>query len=153
MFPAIKSQPNTENKTATDTKTLQNQILDGNILIVDDEPAVGGFVGELLKSCGCQVTVETDSQLALLKFKENPEAFDLLVTDQTMPGMTGAELAQSLMAIRPELPVILCSGYSDQIDEDKARSLGILGYVTKPIKNSAFLELVRNLLLSVKERQ
>lgn len=153
LFPVIEIQSNAVNRTGSDTKTLRKQILDANILIVDDEAAVGGFIGELLKSCGCQVTVETDSQSALLKFRENPEAFDLLVTDQTMPGMTGAELAQSLMVIRPELPVILCTGYSDNIDEDKARLLGIRGYLNKPINNSEFLELVRNLLAAEKDRQ
>ena len=153
LFPVIEAQPDAVNRQGIDTITSLDQVLDGNILIVDDEASVGGFMGELLKGCGCQVTVETDSQLALLKFKENPEAFDLLVTDQTMPGTTGAELAQSLMVIRPELPVILCTGYSDHIGEDKARSLGIRGYVSKPIKTSEFLELVRDLLSAVKDRQ
>lgn len=123
----------------SEIKTLLDQTLDGNVLIVDDEVSVGRFIGELLKGCGCRVTVETNSQSALLRFKDNPEAFDLVVTDQTMPGV---ELAQSLLEIRSEFPVVLCTGYSDHIDEAKARSLGIRGYVNKPIENDEFLRLV-----------
>lgn len=129
-----------------DTKASSDQIFDANILIVDDEASVGRFIGELLKGCGCQVTVESDSGLALSRFKENPKAFDLVVTDQTMPGLTGVELAQSLLATRSELPVILCTGYSDHIDEARARSLGISGYVNKPIETDEFLILVKELL-------
>ncbi|MCK5336410.1 MAG: response regulator, partial [Gammaproteobacteria bacterium] len=95
---------------------------------------------------GCRVVFETDSRSAFNKFKEDPDAYDLLVTDQTMPGTTGVELAQLMMEIRPELPVILCTGYSDQIDEAGASSLGIRGFMTKPIKSHEFLELVRDLL-------
>jgi PAS domain S-box-containing protein len=146
LFPVMDVQVDIVNVENVDANTPSGQTLDGNILIVDDEPSVGHFIGELLKSNGCQVTVETDSQSALSRFKQNPDAFDLVVTDQTMPGMTGAELAQAMIAIRPELPVILCTGYSDHIDEAKAKSLGIKAYVNKPIATDKFLRLVRELL-------
>lgn len=146
LFPVIDAQVDTAAIEDTDTKASSNQTFDGNILIVDDEASVGHFIGELLKGCGCQVTVETDSRSALSKFERSPEVFDLVVTDQIMPGMTGAELAQSLLAIRPDLPIILCTGYSDQIDEAGAKALGIRGYLGKPIKTERFLNLVKELL-------
>ena len=146
LFPAIDVQVDPVNMEDSDTKATSVQILDANVLIVDDEVSVGHFIGDLLKGYGCQVTVESDSQLALSKFKNSPNAFDLVVTDQTMPGMTGVELAQSVMAIRPELPVILCTGYSDHIDEARAKSLGISGYVNKPIETDEFLGLIGELL-------
>jgi len=149
LFPAVDIKVDTVNRQDSDTKTSSDPTLDASILIVDDEVSVGGFIGELLKSHGCQTTVVTDSRLALSRFKQNPEAFDLVVTDQTMPGMMGVELAQSLLEIRPQLPVILCTGYSEYIDEAKAKSLGIRGYVDKPIETDKFLGLVENLLKSV----
>lgn len=118
----------------------------GRVLIVDDEVSVGRYIGILLKGHGCGVTVESDSRSALATFKDNPEAFDLVVTDQTMPGITGSELATSVLSIRPELPVILCTGYSEHIDEPKVESLGVRGYMRKPIETDRFLKLVTELL-------
>ena len=152
LFPVIDAQVDAVIIEDTDTKTSSNQTFDGNILIVDDEASVGRFIGELLKGCGCQVTVETDSRSALSKFERSPEAFDLVVTDQTMPGITGAELAQSLLAIRPDLSIILCTGYSDQVDEAGAEALGIRGYVSKPIETDRFLNLVKELLQANKAK-
>ncbi|MCK4951753.1 MAG: response regulator, partial [Gammaproteobacteria bacterium] len=146
LFPVIDVQVDTVNMEGNDANAKSEQVLDGNILIVDDEISVGGFIGEMLKGHGCQVTVETDSKLALSRFRGNPEAFDLVITDQTMPGMTGAELAQSLIAIRPELPVILCTGYSEHLDAVGAEAIGIRGYVNKPIEIDGFLGLVKELL-------
>jgi CheY-like chemotaxis protein len=99
-----------------------------------------------LEGYGCEVTIETDSQSGFSKFLEDPQAFDLLVTDQTMPGMTGGELAQAVLTVRSELPVILCSGYSDHMDENKAALLGIRGYVSKPLNTIKFLGLIESLL-------
>jgi len=145
LFP-VTEKYNSVISESSYTPVLPNKTLNGHILIVDDEPVVGALIGELLEGRGCRVTVETDSQSALLKFKENPHDFDLLVTDQTMPGMTGGELAQAVLTVRPELPVILCTGYSDYMDENKARLLGIRGYVSKPLDINKFLELLESLL-------
>ncbi len=146
LFPAIDAQADAVNMERSAKKASSNQILDGNILIVDDETSVGNFIGELLKSRGCQVNVQTDSRAALSKFKQDPEAFDLVVTDQIMPGLTGVELAQSLLEICPELPVVLCTGYSEHIGEARAKSFGISGYINKPIEADEFLGLVGSLL-------
>jgi len=146
LFPVMDARGDTVNEACSNAYTSSFKNLDGNILIVDDEVSVGRFIGELLQGCGYYVTVETDSRSALSIFKLDPAAFDLVVTDQTMPGMTGEELAQEVMAIRPEIPVVLCTGYSDHIDEARARSLGISGYVNKPIETDKFLGLVASQL-------
>lgn len=146
LFPVIEVQEDVVSRQDSVTQTSSDQVLEANILIVDDEVSVGHFIGELAKGHGCQVTVETDSRLALSIFRADPEAFDLVITDQTMPGMSGVELAQSLVAIRPELPVILCTGYSEGMDEARARSMGVSAYVNKPIETDGFLGLVKELL-------
>ncbi|NOX08805.1 MAG: GAF domain-containing protein [Gammaproteobacteria bacterium] len=112
------------------------------ILIVDDEESVAGFMSDLFESRDGDVTVLTNSQSALRLFKQDPSAFDLVITDQTMPGLSGAELARSLLIIRPELPVILCTGYSENMDEEKARALGISGYINKPMNVNTLLSMV-----------
>lgn len=146
LFPVIDKHHNAVIKSDSEATILPSKILKGHILIVDDEVSLGRFIGELLEGYGCEVTIETDSQSGFSKFLEDPQAFDLLVTDQTMPGMTGGELAQAVLTVRSELPVILCSGYSDHMDENKAALLGIRGYVSKPLNTIKFLGLIESLL-------
>ena len=146
LFPVVDAHAKTGHLENNIVQVASKQLSGGNILIVDDEISVGRFIGELLKGCGYSETVEADSRAALLHFERNPEDFDLVVTDQTMPGLSGVELAQAMMEIRPGLPVILCTGHSDQIDEIEAASLGISGYVKKPIETDEFLRLVGELL-------
>ncbi len=120
--------------------------IQGRVLVVDDEPAIGTFLAELLHSRGCAATVMNDSQEALALFRRDPQAFDLVLTDQTMPGMPGAELAAAMLELRPALPIILCTGYSEQVDEMRAKKLGIRCYLTKPIDVMVFLDTVNELL-------
>jgi len=79
-------------------------------------------------------------------FSQNPTAFDLVITDQTMPGLTGTELAKKILALRPEMPIILCTGYSENINEEKAKELGIRGYISKPMELNPLLNLVVQML-------
>ncbi len=113
----------------------QNKILKGNgehVLFVDDEPALIEIGVEQLKRLGYQVTAFRDSQAALKSFKERPDAFDFVITDMTMPQLTGMIFAKELLEIRPELPVILCTGFSDEITEEKAAKIGISALLKKP---------------------
>ena len=142
LFPVCEELPMSEPGVGLLNGPTASNLGDSQILIVDDELSVAKFIGDLLESRGGKVTVLTDSQAALALFKQDPTAFDLLISDQTMPYLTGVELSQQILAIRPEFPVILCSGYSDQVNETKARALGIRGYLSKPMSNSALLELV-----------
>jgi PAS domain S-box-containing protein len=103
-----------------------------HLLVVDDEPSVADYIHDLLELKGYQVTALTDSRAALRLMQDKPAAIDLVITDQTMPGFTGIELIRRLREIRPRLPVILCTGYSETINADDARDLAI-GFLEKPI--------------------
>ena len=83
---------------------------------------------------------------ALEVFRGNPDRFDLVVTDMTMPQMTGESLAGELMAIRPDIRIVLCTGYSRIMDEDKARTMGIRGFIMKPLSRSDMAKTVRTVL-------
>lgn len=116
-----------------------------HILIVDDESELGSLIGELLNENGYRTTVMTDSVKALKLFNEHANDYALLVTDQTMPNITGIELSQKVKALRPDLPVILCSGFSERIDEDQLRSMNI-HYLKKPVDANQFLEMVHDVV-------
>ncbi len=116
------------------------------ILLIDDETPILNVGKKMLKRLGYQVTVSQSSPDALALFEQDPDAFDLVITDQTMPWLTGKELAQKLIALRPKLPVILCTGYSQVISEEEARALGIRGYLMKPIIMRSLAETIRKAL-------
>lgn len=105
-----------------------------HILVVDDEEKVAKFISEMLKNKGCNVTTLHSSKEAVDYFMANKQSIDLVITDQTMPEITGAELAQSMLAEQPDLPIFLVTGYSEEIDKDKAIEMGIKEYITKPLK-------------------
>ncbi|QLA20474.1 response regulator [Desulfolutivibrio sulfoxidireducens] len=105
----------------------------GRILYVDDEESLAEIGAELLASLGFQVTAETDSRKALARFRADPRAFDAVVTDQTMPGLSGADLAREMLDIRPELPIILVTGFSESLSKERVRALGIRDFLLKPV--------------------
>lgn len=105
----------------------------GKILLVDDEEQVAQVTGEILKSLGYKVIGMTSSEKAYNFFAENPDGVDLILTDLTMPKMTGLELCAEVKSIRPDIPVILFTGYSDQVSENRTESAGIDAYCMKPI--------------------
>ncbi len=120
--------------------------LQGRVLVVDDEPAVGEFMAELLGSWGLDVTVKHNGVEAEAFVTADSGKFDLVVTDQTMPKMTGVELAQRLTTRYHGLPIILYTGYTERLTEAQTRRAGIRALVTKPIDTGAFFKLVREIL-------
>ena len=104
----------------------------GRILFVDDEELLASLAEGLLVYLGYDVTAHTNSLEALEAFRAAPESFDLVITDQTMPTMTGATLVAELRRIRPDIPIILCTGFSHLMDEEKAEALGVDAFVMKP---------------------
>jgi len=117
-----------------------------SVLFVDDESQVIGMVKQMLESLGYYVTAYPSSLEAFEEFCMEPEAFDLVITDQTMPNMTGMELARKLMGIRPDIPVILCTGFSELVNEEKAKAIGIRAFVMKPLVIRDFAITVRKVL-------
>ncbi len=103
------------------------------VLLVDDEQSLVDLGRAILERLGYRVDAVTSSVEALDTFERDPEAYDLVVTDQSMPGMSGAELAEEILKRCPDKPVVLCTGYSDQVDSERARQLGIRAFVLKPI--------------------
>ncbi len=104
----------------------------GTVLFVDDEPSIAALGGEMLRSLGYRVVEVSHPALALERFLASPNAFAALVTDQTMPGMTGCELAREVLALRPELPVLLTTGFSEALLNEAMHELGIRGLLKKP---------------------
>lgn len=116
------------------------------ILVVDDETAIVDLVSSMLKSRGYTVTGCAECSAALNLFRKDPQAFDLVITDMTMPHMTGIQLAQALRAIRPDIPLIVCTGFSELIDEAKALDLGFQKFLMKPIVRRDLCRTVRDVL-------
>lgn len=115
------------------------------ILIIDDEKNILNLLEAVLTSKGYEVTLFDDSQQALAAFKSSPGDFDAVITDQTMPNLTGKEVSQAILSIRPELPIILCTGFSEHIDEKSAKNIGIRRFLRKPVKNSTLLKTFEEL--------
>jgi len=121
------------------------------ILFVDDEAALVDIGKYMLGHLGYKVTARTSSIEALEAFKAQPEIYDLVITDQAMPNMTGLTLSKEVVAIRPDIPVILCSGFGRLISEDMARSMGIRKFVKKPFVMRQIAETIRRVLDQDKE--
>jgi CheY-like chemotaxis protein len=122
----------------------------GRILVVDDEPAVAGMLKKTLEKIGYEVVKRTSSVEALELFKAKPEQFDLVITDMTMPQMTGYELSRQLIEIRPDIPIILCSGFHEKISVDTNKAIGIREVVMKPILQHVLSQTIRKVLDTAK---
>jgi CheY-like chemotaxis protein len=116
------------------------------ILVVDDEESIRTIAGKWLKEAGYAVAIYATAQEALGALERDPAAWDLLLTDMTMPGMNGMELAKRAMELRPDFPVVLCCGYSSLINAEEARRRGIRAYVEKPVVMRELLVCIREVL-------
>ena len=122
-----------------------------HILFIDDEVPIAKMGGQILERLGYSVTTRTSSYEALELFKSKPDDFDLVVTDMTMPNMTGDKLAVELRKIRPDTPIILCTGYSKKIPEDLIAEIGIKAFTYKPIVRADLAKTVRKVLDEAKD--
>jgi PAS domain S-box-containing protein len=116
------------------------------ILLADDEDALATMGRLMLDRLGYKVTVKTDSYEALETFRAQPFEFDLIISDKTMPGLTGFDLAQEIKKIRPNVPFIICTGYSDEIEADRAARLEINRLIVKPLSMDDLAKTVRSVL-------
>jgi two-component system, cell cycle sensor histidine kinase and response regulator CckA len=140
--------PEIETESGPDVGVPDKILPRGNerILVVDDEPTLTELVEKILGSLGYRVIARTDSRDALELFERDPAGFDMVITDMTMPGMRGDQLALKLLEIRPDIPIILCSGYSEHISAEKAGTMGIRAYVSKPLDVQGLALTVRDIL-------
>ena len=119
---------------------------DERILFVDDEAAQVRLNEQRLAHLGYQVEARTNPVEALELFRSQPDRFDLVITDATMPHMTGDRLARKMMKIRPDIPILLCTGHNNRIDKDKAKEMGISGFAMKPLDMEELARTVRKFL-------
>jgi len=141
-LPVIKNQKETD-KVETYTPIQKG---DERILLVDDQAMIVQLEKQMLDRLGYHVTTRTSSMDALEAFRMQPDEFDLVITDLTMPDMTGVKLAQKLMAIKPDIPVILCTGFSEKMSKENAEALGIKGFLMKPIVMKQLSSMIRKVL-------
>jgi PAS domain S-box-containing protein len=127
---------------------LPQAIFEGTeqILLVDDEDILMEMGRDMLETLGYQVTATTDSCKALEIFQSRCNQFDLVITDMTMPGMTGADLSKEILRIRPNIPIVLCTGFSEIITEEEAKGLGIREFLMKPLNMRSLAEIIRMVL-------
>ncbi len=120
----------------------------GSILLVDDEEPLASLGQDMLASLGYEVAVSLSSRDALETFRAHPERFDLVITDMTMPNMTGADLAREMLKIRPEIPIIMTTGFSERINEGEAKKIGIRKFIMKPVSLPSLAQAVKQLMVN-----
>ncbi|OPZ60836.1 MAG: Blue-light-activated protein [Deltaproteobacteria bacterium ADurb.Bin510] len=127
---------------------LRPELLQGHehILFVDDEQALVELEQQLLEDLGYRVSAFCSSRDALTAFRSDPDGFDLVITDQTMPGLTGLELAEALLEIRPGIPIILCSGFSESLSRERLERLGVRLFLPKPVIATRLTQALREIL-------
>lgn len=116
------------------------------ILFVDDDPAVRKMMEQMLVRLGYQVTVVRSPLAALDHIRSDPDAFDLVLTDMTMPEMSGEALAAAIREIRPTFPVVICTGFTDHLDETRWKALDLAGLLIKPVRKAALARVLRQAL-------
>lgn len=122
------------------------------IMLVEDDPLIATLNQRIFAEEGYEVTVETDSSVALELFRNNPDAFDMVISDQTMPNLNGDELLAQMLKIRPDLPTIICTGYSSKIDEKTVAASGIDLLLLKPVAREELLAATRRIFAQHKSR-
>ena len=138
MTKADKIVPAAENEDA--------QVGHERILLVDDEEPIAKLEKQMLERLGYTVAMRVNSLEALEAFKANPESFDLVISDMTMPQMTGDQLAKELISIQADIPIIICTGFSEKLNQKTAASIGIKGFLMKPIVKAEMAKMVRKVL-------
>jgi len=116
------------------------------IMVIDDEETIVKYVSDVLDKMGYKTTCYTNGLQAFQDFARSPGNFDLVITDMTMPYMTGADLAQKILEIKADIPIILCTGYSELVNKEKALAMGIAAYLQKPVSVNSLLTEIRNTL-------
>jgi CheY-like chemotaxis protein len=132
----------------TEAPPLLERSLTGKerVLFIDDEEFLVEWGQALLERMGYEVTAMNDSTEAFETFSSDPSRFDLVITDQTMPGITGLNLARELLKIRPDIPVILCTGHSESVTLDKLKEAGVREFLMKPLAKKDLAEVIRRVL-------
>lgn len=141
FLPRVEAEPEIEGENPEVRQTGHE-----TILYVDDEEVIVDMARHTLKLLGYRVVAVTDPSKALEHFLKEPKEFDIVITDQIMPGMTGTELAKVLLSLRPDIPIVLTTGFSETINASEAKSMGIRAFVMKPLTRGELAETIRRVL-------
>ena len=141
LFPSVGKEPIQEDKSADISPTGNEKIL-----IVDDEEALAEMGAAMLERLGYNVATEVNPVQALNLIKDDPSRFDLIITDMTMPHLTGDQFSKKVIEMNPELPIILCTGFSHKINRETALGVGICQYLEKPLTKTKLAKVVREVL-------
>ena len=141
LFPCVED---IKNKETEDSKVAYGH--GEQILFVDDEQPLVDVTTQMLRRIGYKAVGKTNSLEALEAFQKAPGIFDLVIADQTMPRMTGTELAKELMNIRPDIPIILCTGFSNSVNSESAKAFGIRKLIMKPVNREEISLVIREIL-------
>lgn len=140
-FPAITDIEDTRQESPE-----QLNLGSERIMVVDDERPIAELLQQVLTGLGYTVTAYSSSLEAVAEYRKHPDDFDAVITDMTMPDMTGAELAREMLSFRPELPIIMATGYNETIDAEKASRIGIRSFLLKPLKKAKLAQVLRTVL-------
>ena len=146
-LPLMEKTDRTESLTETEGRQGGKE----RILLVDDEESIARLEAQILTRLGYDVTFHATSQKALGAFQDDPDGFDLIITDMTMPEMTGDQLAMEISRIKPDIPIIICTGFSERISKEQAENMGVKGFLMKPVLKSDMARMVRKVLDESKE--
>jgi DNA-binding NtrC family response regulator len=116
------------------------------ILFIDDEEDLAAMGNEMLTDLGYRVISKSGAREALALFRLDPSRFDLVITDQTMPGISGKELVDEILTIRPDTPVVMCTGFSHLVDSESAKSAGVAAFAMKPLTKREIATIIRKVL-------
>ena len=141
FFPAVEKEAIVEIETGEELPTGSERIL-----FIDDEESLVKMGHQRLERLGYKVEATTSPIDALELFRSKPDQFDLVITDLTMPKMTGDKLVKEILNIRPDIPIVLCTGFSEKIDEKKANAIGAADYIEKPLDKRDFAFKIRKVL-------
>ncbi len=141
-FPAVTDERQSNNPRS------QKNITGGNerIMVVDDEKSILDYLSEYLNNYGYRVTAFSDAGLALETFQNQTDNFDLIITDMAMPDMTGDTFSKNILAARPDIPIVLCTGYTHKLTKEDALHIGIKAFFQKPVEGEELLLNIRKLL-------
>lgn len=142
----IPSMVNLDEMASASSTLVTTPTGNERILILDDEESVVQSWQKTLERLGYTIVSRTSSPDALKAFNVSPDKFDLVITDMAMPNMTGEEFAKELISIRPDIPIILCTGFSERLNDEKAKSIGIKGFLMKPVVRSEMANMIRKVL-------
>lgn len=148
LFPVIGEVPDETDPGEKDSKAQPGRNRKPCILVVDDEISIMTMLQKMIERSGYDVCAETSSAQALERFQKDPHRFDMIISDMTMPELSGDQLVQKIKAIRKNIPIILCTGHSERINEARVNALGVTALMTKPFSMAHMMKNIREILES-----